>query len=283
MNRHRFVNFVATAVGAGAIAAMSLACSRVPSPLTPTFTGSVGLPHQGVLSQPVRLPAQGPGYRCIRSPQKRFGTHALVQTVQYASARVQELCPGEPLLVGDLSAETGGKIPNHASHRNGRDVDLLFYTVDLDGAPIQSPGFVTFGPDGLARAPRGKGSSPYVQFDVKRNWLLVRSLLEAPSAQVLWLFVSKPLESLMTEYAIATGEDPVLIWQAENVMLQPRNALPHDDHFHLRIACTPDSRALGCEDGGPYWPWFDKHQLLEWPAAEEQISAFIEVDSLPPL
>jgi penicillin-insensitive murein endopeptidase len=38
-------------------------------------------------------------------------------------------------------------------------------------------------------------------------------------------------------------------------MLQPADSLPHDDHLHLRTACTPDEAVVGCEGGGPYWSW----------------------------
>jgi penicillin-insensitive murein endopeptidase len=38
-------------------------------------------------------------------------------------------------------------------------------------------------------------------------------------------------------------------------MLQPGDSLPHDDHLHLRIACSPDEIQSGCSGGGPYWEW----------------------------
>jgi hypothetical protein len=25
--------------------------------------------------------------------------------------------------------------------------------------------------------------------------------------------------------------------------------------MHLRTACTPEEAVIGCEGGGPYWPW----------------------------
>ena len=46
-----------------------------------------------------------------------------------------------------------------------------------------------------------------------------------------------------------------LIWRAENVLQEPAESLPHDDHLHLRIACSPEASAQGCEAGGPYWSW----------------------------
>jgi hypothetical protein len=46
---------------------------------------------------------------------------------------------------------------------------------------------------------------------------------------------------LLIQHALATGDDPDLIWRAENVLLEPADSLPHDDHLHLRVACSPDA------------------------------------------
>jgi len=259
---------------------MSLACSRVPSPLTPSFRGSVGLPHLGSLSDGVELPRKGPGHQWFSAAGNHYGTPQMVGAIQFASARVHATYPDSPpLLVGDLSARQGGRLKGHASHRTGRDADLLFYMTSLSGKPVQSGGFLKFGADGLAQA----GPKEWVQFDLARNWSLVKALVEAPGPGVLWLFVSRPLEALLTEYALARGEDPVLVWHAESVMLQPRNALAHDDHFHLRVACTPEQATAGCEDGGPQWPWLHAAPELTWPDTEEAVYQAIDADSLPSL
>src|SRR5205814_827859 len=62
-------------------------------------------------------------------------------------------------------------------------------------------------------------------------------------------------EALITQYARARGEQLELVWHAESVMQEPADSLPHDDHLHLRTACTPDEAVLGCEGGGPYCTW----------------------------
>jgi penicillin-insensitive murein endopeptidase len=261
-----------------AAALLLLACSRVPSPLTPSVRGPVGLPHHGLLTDAVLLPRRGTGYEWLDPGGQHHGTSALVSAIQFAAERVARLRPGgPPLRVGDLSAPHGGKLRGHASHRTGRDADLLFYATTLSGQPALSPGWAKFGPDGLGPA-KGHGPHAFVQLDLDRNWLLVRSLLEAPGAHVVWLFVSRPLEALLTEHALARGEDPELVWHAESVMLQPRNALPHDDHFHLRIACPGDSAVAGCEDIGPEWPWLPKRAVLAWPEREEEIAALLGLE-----
>lgn len=54
-----------------------------------------------------------------------------------------------------------------------------------------------------------------------------------------------------------------MIWHAESVMIEPWDSLPHDNHLHLRLACTPDEAVAGCLGGGPYWPWLAPLRQIE--------------------
>ncbi len=94
-----------------------------------------------------------------------------------------------------------------------------------------------------------------MRIDLEREWQLVKALVTSREAHVQWLFFARWLEALVIEYARARGEDPELVWYAENVLLQPGDSGAHDDHLHLRVACTPDEAVAGCLGGGPYWPW----------------------------
>jgi penicillin-insensitive murein endopeptidase len=94
-----------------------------------------------------------------------------------------------------------------------------------------------------------------LRLDVARQWLLVKKLVTDPELGVQFLFISKPLEALLMDYARARGESLELQDRAQTVMLQPRDSLPHDDHLHLRVACSPDEARAGCSGGGPYWEW----------------------------
>jgi penicillin-insensitive murein endopeptidase len=245
--------------------------------------GSVGLPYQGVLTEPVALPLKGEGYVHIKEPGKNYGTRVLVQTIVYAAAQVHRQRPGSELHVGDLSAVHGGQIPNHASHRSGRDADLVYYATDLGGAPIPSPDWTIYGPDGIGLVHQGGGGRVWAQFDIERNWLLVKALMQAPDAGIMWIFVSNPLRALLAEYAFARGEEPELVWQAQNVMHQPKNALPHDDHFHIRIACPRDDVMQGCEQGGPTWPWLPPQPALAWPKEPDAVAELLGVATIDPL
>jgi penicillin-insensitive murein endopeptidase len=226
--------------------------------------GTVGSPAHGVLVGGLELPKQGAGFRWFRAAGHHFGVPRLVDAVVNAAATVDRERPGgAPLFVGDLSKRLGGQIAGHRTHRSGRDVDLLFYSETPSGEPVRSPGFLRFGADGLAFLPPDQGGPKFVRLDVPREWLLVKTLLTNPDANVQWMFISTPLEALITEYARARGEDLELVWRAETVMQQPADSLPHDDHLHLRTACTPEETILGCEGGGPNWPWLPPLPSLE--------------------
>jgi penicillin-insensitive murein endopeptidase len=185
----------------------------------------------------------------------------LVAAIESAAAKVAEFAPGgAPLIVGDLSAPTGGRIPHHASHRTGRDVDLLYYFTDLYGQPVRSPGFVCIGSDSIAAVP---WSRQFIRLDVEREWQLTRTLLTDSSIEIVWMFVSRDVEALLLQRAIALGEPAWIVWRAQQVLHQPRDSAAHDDHMHLRIACSAAERPLGCEGGGPYWPWFDSLEVQQ--------------------
>src|SRR5258706_9813847 len=211
------------------------------------------MPNLGVQTGASELPEQGKGFERYRPKGKNhWGRPRLVSALTRIAGEIDAELPGGVLVIGDLGARAGGQIPGHASHRSGRDVDLLFYALTPAGAPIASPGFVRYEADGLAVVP---GSDDYVRLDVAREWLLVKKLVNDSEIGVQFLFISRPLEALLMDYARARGEPLELQYRAQTVMLQPGDSLPHDDHLHLRIACSPDETQAGCSGGGPDWDW----------------------------
>ncbi len=234
------------------LALVASGCLYSPSPLAPNLRGSVGLPHRGTLSEAVALADKGDGFTRFRKDAVKWGTPRLVGAVEHAARAVRDEHPGTPpLVVGDLSMRHGGATDRHRSHRSGRDVDLIFYALTPDGRPVQAPGFTKFGADALGKPEKG---SKWLRFDVARQWTLIKALVASPEANVQWIFIARWLEAQVAEWAIAKGEDPEVVWQAEVVMKQPGDSAPHDDHVHVRLACTPDEAVAGCE-GGPRWSW----------------------------
>jgi penicillin-insensitive murein endopeptidase len=174
--------------------------------------------------------------RCLN-----WGTPRLVDALRRAAEAVRQSSPDSPPLgVGDLSKAQGGPIPPYSrSHQSGRDADLAFYQLDEKGQPVPAEDLLSF--DARGSADNGKR-----RFDTHRNWLLVRALLEDPEVDVQWMFISVPLRQALLEEARKRKEPAPLIQRAERVLHQPTDSRPHDDHFHVRIRCTPEERTAGC-------------------------------------
>ncbi len=106
--------------------------------------------------------------------------------------------------------------------------------------------------------PSGPGSGSLFFFDDARNWHLVRSLLTDSHADIVWVFCSRGVKARLLAYGAAHETDPSVLFRAAWVLHQPGHADAHDDHFHVRVACTAEERAEGCRDLGPLWPWLQK-------------------------
>jgi penicillin-insensitive murein endopeptidase len=208
-----------------------------------------------VLAGGAELPRESPGLKWLRNDDRHWAQARLAGAVARAAAKVADARPGGTLRVGDVSVKTGGgPLPPHLSHRSGVDVDLLLYVSTLEGAPVDSPGFVHVGADGIAR---DDGGGRWLRLDVEREWLLVKALVEDAEARVQWLFVSDVVQALLVEWALARGESIETVRRAREVMLQPKPGGIHDDHIHLRIACSPEEAVAGCEPMGPRRSWLD--------------------------
>lgn len=219
----------------------------------PDGPASIGAPASGILSRGAPFPERGRGFTRARPGEEtRFGTPRLVGAIERALAAVDAQFPGTvPTRVGDLSFETGGRHARHRSHRVGRDVDVIFFVTDAQGRSVPPGGWLAFSRFGLSVPERG---GTYF-FDDARNWAFVRTLLLDPDAAVQWIFVSRGLKTRLLEHALASDPDPDALVRASYVLQQPERAAPHDDHFHVRVYCTPEERAGGCQDLGPRWPW----------------------------
>src|SRR6185436_9942578 len=183
------------AMGAGVTGA-SNAGARLPDPAV-----SLGYPNSGRLvggrrfrETPfmVMVPAHA-------TSRVRWALPALLSVLDRASRVVARKFPGSVLELGELSRRDGGPIVSHLSHQNGRDADVGFYIVDLDGEPIRATRFVRFDGTGAGR------DDPTVRFDEKRNWAFVRAILEDPNYDVRQIFIYAPLRARLLAYAAKIG------------------------------------------------------------------------------
>jgi penicillin-insensitive murein endopeptidase len=228
-------------------------CARAPSPLVPAWRGAIGTPNHGVLVEGAELRRDAEGLRWLRGNDRHWGLPRFTDAIERAAARVAHERPGARLTAGDLSTPTGGgPLPPHFSHRSGVDADLLFYVTTLEGAPVDSPGFVHVGADGMAE---DEAHGRWLRFDVAREWLLVRALVEDPQARLQWIFVSDVVQAMLLEWALAHGDSPATIRRAQQMMLQPNPGGIHDDHIHVRTTCSPEETVAGCVPIGTRRAW----------------------------
>jgi len=189
---------------------------------------------RGRLVDSRKLPQRGKGFRIPETWLKRglsFGTPGLINLIAKVARRVRGERPGSTLYVADLSYPRGGPTAWHRTHREGRDVDLIFYALDRDGRPAPPPSqMIPYDADGF---------SPDGQFliDLARNWSLVRALVQDPRVEKI--FVARWVEDLLLEWARTHRQPSALLAKAAALLATPGAVEPHDDHFHVRVACKP--------------------------------------------
>lgn len=216
---------------------------------------SIGTPQDGTLAGGVRLPVEREqALRPLANTERRdllWGTAELVRLVVDVGRAVAEEAKADgraavALRVGNLSQQGGGDIIYSRSHNSGRDADLCFFAKDREGRPVDLERMARYDDTGVAVWPSNVAGAAY--FDVERNWRMVRHLLVHPVVVVQWIFVSAPLRNMLLDHALRLGEPEVLRERARRVLVQPTDSRPHDDHFHVRIACPPDDRP-SCREG----------------------------------
>ncbi|HEX8789583.1 MAG TPA: hypothetical protein VF765_01430 [Polyangiaceae bacterium] len=204
------------------------------------FGRSIGSPTDGHLVGGMRLD-DAPYIRVVPTyagGDVRWGLEPLVTMIDRAARQVRRLFPDAVTSVGHLSRAGGGDLDRHHSHESGRDADIGFFVRTGSGHPLLASRFVAF--DGEGKAPTWPGA----YFDDARNWALVSALVTDPEAHVTHLFVAAPLRARLLAYAEKMGAPASVRMRAAELLQQPHGALPHDDHFHVRIGCP--SHMSGC-------------------------------------
>ena len=205
---------------------------------------SIGSPNDGRLDGGAHL-VESAYVRVVpfyAESQARWGLPALVGLLDRAARRVAHQFGNAVLSVGDLSRRGGGELSRHHSHESGRDADIGFYLRGPDDKQVLADQFLPIASNGKAVG------APGMAFDDARNWALVEALVDDAQTRVSYIFVASPLRARLLRYAERAGVAPVLRERAANLMVQPHRALPHDDHFHVRIACPDAQRDTCVED-----------------------------------
>ena len=217
---------------------------------------SCGSANRGALANSAQIEDQGVGFVRPETWRKRGfnqGTDELVELMRRVAAKVASDHPGAVLGIADLSKPGGGAVRFHRSHQSGRDVDLLYYALDDTNQPMVPdnlmPVYTSKGRAYYSKAPTWRTDIPVRYFDLARNWALVAALIADPGAEVTHIFVARAIKSWLLKYAAKAGAPAELIARARVVLSAPRNASSHNDHAHVRIACSSaDIRAGRCRN-----------------------------------
>jgi penicillin-insensitive murein endopeptidase len=194
---------------------------------------SIGSPTEGHLVGGAHLD-EAPHLRVVpvyAAGDARWGLEPLVGMIDHAARSIRKQYPDAVLSVGHLSRPGGGEIDRHASHESGRDADIGFYVRNQQGKAIFADHFVAFKGDGTAP------TWPGAQFDDAKNWAFVAAIASDVHCRVSHIFVASPLRARLMQYAEKIGAPHAIRVRASELMAQPKGSLPHDDHFHVRIAC----------------------------------------------
>lgn len=234
-----------------------------PDPLTldPSYSTSKGSPNEGSLEGGVPLPLFGPGYRFTprKKVERRHGTveivAALVRAAMHVDATMPKTEPPSILTFGDIGMPEGGEIAGHGSHRAGRDADVMFYLQLEDGTPFEGKA-IPLDPEGNGTDYKDlvdPADDVRVKIDVPRTWAFVAALLADDGVQIQQIYVVEHVRSLLLAQAKKVKADAAIVSRFGDVTCQPR--FPHDDHMHIRVFCTAQDIAGGCNDVAPIYPW----------------------------
>lgn len=237
-------------------------------------SASFGGLYDGMVIGGTALRDRGDGWvRARPGERSNVGVARLVNSITAAAEQVELRFPGSlPLRIGDVSYPHGGAHPRHHSHRSGRDVDIVFYATDTRGQPAQGSGWLAFDRHGVAIDQR---NNEVRLFDTARNWAFVEELLRNQEIELRWIFCSNGVKSQLLAYANHIGVEASIVRRARWILHQPSTGNPHNDHFHVRIACTLEERASGCYDNGPYWPWSRWNDKVSTPASRDDDATLV--------
>lgn len=189
---------------------------------------SIGQPSRGSLEGAVPM-LDGPGRELKMVPWKGWATGETVATLDRVLREWRRRFPdAQPVLVGNMSSPTGGRLEPHASHQSGRDVDLSYPQIwdrkeELNWREMSD-----------------------ANLDRKMTWELLQLLVETGAVE--HVFIDSKLQKLLYEYA--KEHEPVPKRRLSRWLEYPRRPgstgaivqhVPgHIDHMHVRFACAPD-------------------------------------------
>ncbi len=156
-----------------------------------------------------------------------FGTFELVELLTTMGLKLRSLVPQVKMWVHDLSLQNGRSIGEHRSHRNGTDADIAYTLNDFSGQTHFRNIIAGNQVRGLNTAAQWK----WFKYTVSTGW-------------VDRIFVAAPIKREMCKFALRNAQSARDPWTHETLkrLVHRYNSgelvTGHDNHFHLRIACS---------------------------------------------
>lgn len=180
----------------------------------------------GSLANARPLPRRGEGFRSVSAEDESFGAGHMISLIENSAAYIHQIYPDVELRVGDISKVDGGYFyPPHKSHQNGLDVDLLYvgetrWRSVLDGENVSA------------------------RFSFQKNWDYWNAIVSQKlrdqgrdESVVSMILVDPRIKTAVCEWAAQQGLDKTA--DGIEVLRRLRPTAGHDDHFHIRLRCSP--------------------------------------------
>ncbi|MBV1859534.1 MAG: penicillin-insensitive murein endopeptidase [Nannocystaceae bacterium] len=187
---------------------------------------SIGGPSSGKLAGGVPM-MDGPGRMMKMIGWKSFATANTIAVLDNALRHWASNGHKQPVLVGNMSSRSGGRLSPHSTHQSGRDVDL--------GYPQTLPS----GEELNWRVMNRKN------LDAKECWALMQTLVQTGQIEVI--YVDREIQKLLHDYAVAhklMSKGTLKRWMeypsptgSGSPVIQ--HVKGHADHMHARFKCQP--------------------------------------------
>ncbi len=188
-------------------------------------SASVGFPSAGSLSGAVPM-VEGAGRRILAIGWKTWATDTSVAILDRVLDQwAKRGASVQPILVGNLSNRTGGRLEPHSTHQSGRDVDLGYPQKLAPGAEL------------------GWQEMNEVNLEPAETWALL--FLLGDCGAVEGIYMDRSIQKLLHDYALRTellSKAALAKW-----MEYPgpsggggliSHVAGHTDHMHVRWSCA---------------------------------------------
>lgn len=200
--------------------------SRVLTPTNGPAT-SIGFYANGCISGARTLPLEGSGFQVMKTLRNRYYGHPdLIDFITRLAAKLDAV--NSAILIGDMGQARGGPLPyGHASHQNGLDVDLWYWT-----HPDQRVRSLTQTECNSLEMKTVLNANGLVDESKFTSETIAKLKFAATDPHVERIFVNPAIKT----YLCSTLPTSELYWVHA---LRPWTG--HDDHFHVRLSCSSDS------------------------------------------